>query len=87
MDKALHSWKTRFPALNKGLEIKPEVVPSIIVATAILHNLAVDRKDPLPQDGSWNLDQPPVTETLPPTSRGEMVRKQIMQTKMLGETK
>ncbi len=87
MEKALHSWKTRFPALNKGLQIKSEVVPAIIVATSILHNLAIDRNDPMPSSGGVTLDQPPITETLPPTSRGEMVRKQIMQTKLLGESK
>lgn len=41
-------WKRRFPCLNKRLGNKIQNVPPIIVACAVLHNLAIKFKDPQP---------------------------------------
>ncbi|KAK4879410.1 hypothetical protein RN001_007556 [Aquatica leii] len=41
-------WKRRFPCLALGLRVKLETTQNIIVATAILHNIAIDRNDVLP---------------------------------------
>lgn len=43
-------WKARFPVLRLELRLKLETVMDIIVATAVLHNIAQDRNDELPVD-------------------------------------
>lgn len=42
--------KRRFPVLSTGMKLKLEtgIVQKIIVACCILHNIAVDAKDPVP---------------------------------------
>lgn len=41
-------WKRRFPILAYGCRLKLENVLNVIVATAVLHNLAIIRRDPDP---------------------------------------
>lgn len=43
-------WKRRFPCLEVGLRTKLSTTLSIIVATAVLHNIARKRNDELPDD-------------------------------------
>lgn len=45
IERAFGVWKRRFPGLALGLRVKLETVQDIIVATAILHNIAVDRNE------------------------------------------
>ncbi|GJQ85987.1 hypothetical protein Trydic_g10263 [Trypoxylus dichotomus] len=41
-------WKRRFPILRFGMRLNLDRVMAIIVATAVLHNIAIYMKDPLP---------------------------------------
>jgi len=41
-------WKRRFPVLSKGMSQNVEAVLNIIVATAVLHNIAIDMREPEP---------------------------------------
>lgn len=41
-------WKRRFPVLSLGMRLKMETVQDIVVATAVLHNIAVDLNDGVP---------------------------------------
>lgn len=43
-------WKRRFPCLSRGLGNKLQTVANIIVACAVLHNLSILARDPLPED-------------------------------------
>lgn len=43
-------WKRRFPVLSVGLRTKLQTTLTIIVATAVLHNIAVETKDNLPAE-------------------------------------
>lgn len=41
-------WKRRFPVLSSGLKLKVENALVIIVATAVLHNIAINNNDDEP---------------------------------------
>ena len=43
-------WKRRFPVLSIGLRCKRQTSLTIIVATAVLHNIAVETRDQLPPE-------------------------------------
>nr|CAI5825969.1 unnamed protein product [Callosobruchus analis] len=38
-------WKRRFPCLSLGMHLKPEKVCTIVVATAVLHNICCTEQD------------------------------------------
>ncbi|XP_030749237.1 putative nuclease HARBI1 [Sitophilus oryzae] len=44
-------WKRRFPILKNGMRVKLETAMDIIVATAVLHNIALDMSEDIP--GEW----------------------------------
>lgn len=43
-------WKRRFPVLKLGMRVHLETAFSIIVATAVLHNLAIEEKEEIPEE-------------------------------------
>ncbi|KAK9687364.1 DDE superfamily endonuclease [Popillia japonica] len=43
-------WKRRFPLLQLGMRLKIETVLNIIVATAILHNMALEEKEDIAEE-------------------------------------
>lgn len=45
-------WKRRFPILSQGIRLEVETAMTVIVATAVLHNIAIDMKEDIPQH--WN---------------------------------
>lgn len=51
-------WKRRFPCLSLGMRLKTLTQISVIVACAVLHNICIDQKDPLPdpQEMDINID-------------------------------
>lgn len=49
-------WKRRFPVLSLGIRLKVETAQDIIVACAVLHNIAINSKEA----------EPPVDPELPP---------------------
>lgn len=48
VERSFGVWKRRFPALAFGLRTQPLTAQAIIVATAILHNIAQDMTEPNP---------------------------------------
>ncbi|KAF9406914.1 hypothetical protein HW555_012892 [Spodoptera exigua] len=50
VERAFGIWKRRFPILSRGISIHLHRVPGIIVATAVLHNLAILRKENIPPE-------------------------------------
>lgn len=48
--------KRRFPVLSLGMRVKLGTAKLIIVACAILHNIAVDDKDPVPETNIEGFD-------------------------------
>lgn len=45
-------WKRRFPILKLGMRMKLETIMNVIVATAVLHNVALDMNEEIPEN--WN---------------------------------
>lgn len=46
-------WKRRFPILSEGIRLGVETAMTVIVATAVLHNIAIDMNEDIPQH--WNI--------------------------------
>lgn len=44
-ERGIGCWKRRFPCIKTGLGVKLENCPNIIVATAVLHNFAIQQKE------------------------------------------
>lgn len=48
IERAFGIWKRRFAILSLGIRLKSSKVEAIVIATAILHNIAIMLKDPEP---------------------------------------
>lgn len=48
VEQSIGNWKRRFPILSKGMRCKVETILTIIVATAVLNNICIDLKQPVP---------------------------------------
>lgn len=51
-------WKRRFPVFSLQMRLKIKTIQDIIVAVAILHNIAIDFNEELPPDVVEFIDQP-----------------------------
>lgn len=71
IERCFGVWKRRFPVLSIGMRCKLPLVQDIIVATGILHNLAVERNDEEPPvDPEVHVEPDPVFEDIPPAVAG-----------------
>lgn len=59
-------WKRRFPILALGMRVSPDLVKTIIVATAVLHNIAIDVRE-----------EAPIQDNLPEEGEMEEVENEI----------
>ncbi|XP_016959612.3 putative nuclease HARBI1 [Drosophila biarmipes] len=48
ISRCFEVWKQRFPVLSYGMRINIDTAKVVIVACAVLHNIAIQEKDPLP---------------------------------------
>lgn len=48
IERVVEVWKHRFPILSTGMKVQMQTIQAIIVATAVLHNIAVDENDEAP---------------------------------------
>lgn len=48
VERAIGLWKRRFPIMAYGARLKLRTVKTIIIATAVLHNIAIDMNEPEP---------------------------------------
>ena len=71
-------WKSRFFCLQKGLRFHPKLCCNIIVATAVLHNIAIDQNE---YNDLFNYDEnfeaPDVIE--PDSNEANSVRNRIVE--------
>lgn len=65
VERCIGVWKRRFPALAYGLRCKLETTLSVIVATAVLHNLAVD----------MNVEVPPPPDQINPNELNHLIEQ------------
>lgn len=78
-------WKRRFPILSVGMKVRVDHVLPIIVATAVLHNMACDAEEALPppdpelgQDVNIEQDQI-IPENLPEVHEDMAMRQNLIQ--------
>jgi len=45
VERVFGVWKRRFPVLSLGMRLKIETIQDIIIATAVLHNLAINQNE------------------------------------------
>ncbi|XP_045453625.1 putative nuclease HARBI1 [Melitaea cinxia] len=78
IERAFGIWKRRFPILSKGINVKLKRVPGIIIATAVLHNIAILQKDLIPppegREEPYTLEMPVNNTTLPRSITGNIER-------------
>lgn len=63
--------KRRFPVLSFGMRVKLETVKLIIIACAVLHNIAVDAKEQVPPINIEGFDDMLATTAVPETNINE----------------
>lgn len=71
VERAFGLWKRRFPCLSKGLGNALPTVSNIIVACAVLHNVAITIHDNLPEDIEEEDNEDPVPIDPAPAQPGE----------------
>ena len=78
VERQYGTWKRRFPILKLEMRVKLVTIQSIIVSTAILHNIAILNKDPEPEDDFEGFEDD--IEDIAPQRRnnGENVRQQLI---------
>ncbi|KAF9417150.1 hypothetical protein HW555_005661 [Spodoptera exigua] len=72
VERSYGVWKRRFPALAIGLRVKLDKALTIIIATAVLHNISRQRGEPVPPDDPELVLAAPWDELL---RSGQMERK------------
>ena len=50
VERTIGIWKRKFACLTTKLQYTPEKVGAMIVACAVLHNIAIDHKEPIDYD-------------------------------------
>ena len=57
IERSIGVWKRRFPILAKKIRVSINTVPNIIVATAVLHNLANKYNQEVPADIEEDIEE------------------------------
>ena len=78
IEQAFGWWKQRFHLLHSEIRVKPEKVSIIIGACAVLHNIAILRKEPL--DGHAEADNQPNLICFHGPEDGKVIRDHICNT-------
>nr|XP_023021925.1 putative nuclease HARBI1 [Leptinotarsa decemlineata] len=67
-------WKRRFPVLRFGMRLKLETTMAVIVATAVLHNIAIDMNDNFTEEDEIEEDD---EDVLPPMENNPNIAENI----------
>lgn len=73
-------WKRRFPILKLGMRLKLDTSMSIIVATAVVHNLAIEEHEEIPEEWLEDVIEDEDVALLPPRNddNGRIVRQLLI---------
>lgn len=82
VERAFGVWKRRFPCIGSQLRVALKNVQPIIVSTAILHNICIEKREYLPKDDGNSTLHLPIEEHLdfPETVNEQEYRQQLIQT-------
>ncbi|XP_023312350.1 putative nuclease HARBI1 [Anoplophora glabripennis] len=83
VERSYGMWKRRFPILRLEMRLKMETIQTIIVATAVLNNIAIDMRDEEPEEEITVDDDegPNADEEIfqPANNTGAAVRQNLIQ--------
>lgn len=79
VERSYGVWKRRFPCLSLGLRIALERVQPVVVALAVLHNIAIDDNDRLPPVEVEGFEEALAATTMPTVVQAEGVPQQRMR--------
>lgn len=72
-------WKRRFPILRNTLSLKIQTSQAVIVATAVLHNIAIDNNDELPEEIEEVADDNDIEyNRYNPVGNGQRMRRELI---------
>ncbi|KAK9707659.1 DDE superfamily endonuclease [Popillia japonica] len=57
VERSYGIWKRRFPILKLEMRVKLQTAQTIIVATGVLHNIALQMADDLPEDNEEYINE------------------------------
>ncbi|XP_046551325.1 putative nuclease HARBI1 [Haliotis rubra] len=78
IERTFGRWKRRFHVLNSEVRMEPSRVCCIVVACAVLHNIAIDMCEP--DDDRANIDEQPPVEAYGGRHDGKGIRDHIART-------
>lgn len=71
-------WKRRFPILHSTLRLKKETTMAVIIATAVLHNIAIDMREEEPDENVFvELDN--FNQNIPHNQDRNLVRQELIE--------
>jgi len=80
VERSFGIWKRRFPCLSKGLSTKLLTSTTIVVACAVLHNLALILNDNLEDDEETeNMNEVPVSQPHWQPGDGFIIRNTLIE--------
>lgn len=79
IERAYGVWKRRFPCLSLGLRIALEKVQPVVMACAVLHNIAIDENDHLPPVEVEGFEEALVPTAIPTIALAEGAPQQGMR--------
>lgn len=65
VERTFGVWKRRFPVLALGIRLKLSSVEAVIVATAVLHNIAMERGEDVPEVSEEEMAAIELSESVP----------------------
>lgn len=82
VERAFGVWKRRFPCIGSQLRVKLKNVQPIIVSTAILHNLCIEKKECLPTNSAFTTVENYIEDniTFPVNENEQEYRRELIRT-------
>lgn len=78
IERTFGVWKRRFPCLSQKLRVKMDCVLAVIVATAVLHNIALENSDYLEVEEVQDLSPETSDNEIPGSVQGNSLRRSIV---------
>lgn len=75
VERSYGVWKKRFPGLALRLRLKKETIQAVIVATAVLHNIACEEREDIPQINVEEVVAIDLVNNNPPENNPQLIER------------